>query len=262
SETFPLTNSWMFRTGIEKELLPRGNGLSLHSPTAYYYAMIKPLVNYSIKGIAWYQGESNVQKPEEYYFLLKSLISSWRSDWLMPDLPFLYVQLANYSSTGIEPPVSNWSLLREAQTKALTIPKTAMIVTHDIGEKDDIHPKNKQDVGRRLALAARKIAYNDNIIFSGPIYKSLKFSKNLATVSFDHIGSGLMVKGNELHGFTISADGKNFLPARAKITGKQVIVENPNIHKPIAVRYAWSDSPDAANLYNKEGLPASSFKTN
>lgn len=257
-----LDKPWKFRVGIEKELLPRGNGLSLHSPTAYYYAMIKPLSDYRIKGIAWYQGESNIPKPEEYQPLLASLINVWRKDWQQADLPFLYVQLANYSSTGVEPFISNWALLREAQMRTLKIPYTAMVVIHDIGEKDDIHPRNKLDVGKRLALAAQKIAYHENIVFSGPVYKSIKILDNQVYVSFNPIGTGLKCLGEQLNGFTLSADGKNFIAAQAKIVGKQVVVWNKTISKPIAVRYAWADSPDGANLYNKEGLPASSFKSN
>jgi sialate O-acetylesterase len=261
-DSIPLNNPWKFKFGIELEQLPKGNGLSLHSPTAYYYAMIQPLANYNIKGIAWYQGESNIPKPEQYQELLTSLINVWRNDWQKPNLPFLYVQLANYSPTGIEPEISNWALLREAQMKTLKVQNTAMVVIHDIGEKGDLHPANKQDVGKRLALAAEKVAYHENIVYSGPIYQSIKIKENKAYVSFNHTGSGLMSKGEDLKQFSISADGKNFVIAKAKIIGKQVVVWTENISKPLAVRYAWADDPEGANLYNKEGLPASSFKSN
>jgi sialate O-acetylesterase len=261
-DSIPLNNPWKFKFGIELEQLPKGNGLSLHSPTAYYYAMIQPLANYNIKGIAWYQGESNIPKPEQYQELLTSLINVWRNDWQKPNLPFLYVQLANYSPTGIEPEISNWALLREAQMKTLKVQNTAMVVIHDIGEKGDLHPANKQDVGKRLALAAEKVAYHENIVYSGPIYQSIKIKENKAYVSFNHTGSGLMSKGEDLKQFSISADGKNFVIAKAKIIGKQVVVWTENIIKPLAVRYAWADDPEGANLYNKEGLPASSFKSN
>jgi sialate O-acetylesterase len=260
--SIPLDKPWKFRSGIETPLLPKGNGLSLHSPTAYYYAMIKPLADYPIKGFVWYQGESNTPKPEEYLALLTSLIESWRKDWQQEDLPFLYVQLANYCSTPAEPAVSNWALLREAQMRALKIPNTAMVVIHDIGEKDDIHPRNKSDVGKRLALAAERLVYHENIVFSGPIYKSVKIQGDQVYVSFNHTGTGLKSSGGKLNTFELSADGKNFVAAQAKIAGKQVVVWNHNITKPVAVRYAWADSPDGANLYNNEGLPASSFKSN
>lgn len=261
-DTITLNKPWKYRFGIEKELLPKGNGLSLHTPTAYYYAMIKPLSNYKIKGILWYQGESNIPKPEEYQSLLRSLINQWRKDWQDPTLPFIYVQLANYLATVKEPENSNWALLREAQMKSLKIPNTAMAVIHDIGEKDDLHPANKSDVGKRLALAAQKIAYHENIVFSGPIYKSISIEGEKVVVSFNHVGSGLKFTGEKLNYFSISEDGKNFIPAQATIVNNQVVVWNSLISKPIAVRYAWADSPDGANLYNQEGLPASSFKSN
>ncbi|MFC3560344.1 sialate O-acetylesterase [Pedobacter jamesrossensis] len=261
-DTITLNEPWKYKFGIEKELLPKGNGLSLHTPTAYYYAMVKPLSNYKIKGILWYQGESNIPKPEEYQSLLGSLINQWRKDWQDPMLPFIYVQLANYLATDKEPENSNWALLREAQMRSLEIPYTAMAVIHDIGEKDDLHPRNKSDVGKRLALGARKIAYHENIVFSGPIYKSITIDGENVVISFDHVGSGLKFIGEKLNYFSISDDGKNFIPAKAKIVNNQVVVWNELISKPIAVRYAWADSPDGANLYNQEGLPASSFKSN
>lgn len=262
SESIALDAPWKFKFGVETELLPRGNGLSGHSPTAYYYAMIQPLANYAIKGITWYQGESNTPKPEEYKALLTSLIHTWRKDWQLAKLPFLYVQLPNYSKTGIEPLISNWALLREAQMQTLNVPYTGMAVTHDIGEKDELHPWNKQDVGKRLALIAERIAYHENKIYSSPIYKSVKFIGHQAYVSFDPVGTALKCLGEKLNTFTISADGKEFVPAQAKIVGKQVLIWNDTIAKPIAVRYAWADSPDGANLYNQQGLPASSFKSN
>jgi sialate O-acetylesterase len=262
TDSIPLNKVWKFKFGIEQELLPRGNGLSLHSPTAYYYAMVKPLANYAIKGIAWYQGESNVTKPEEYEGLLTALIKLWRADWQQPNLPFLIVQLANYSATNVEPAVSSWALLREAQLKALKIPHTALAVTHDTGERNDLHPSNKMDVGKRLALAARKIAYGENIVYAGPTYHSMKIEGAAIRVSYSHVGGGLTHTGEQLNGFSLSADGEHFIPASARIVGKQVIVSSTRITKPIALRYAWADSPDGANLYNKEGLPAPSFKSN
>ncbi|WP_443938917.1 sialate O-acetylesterase [Pedobacter sp. MW01-1-1] len=262
NQSIAINSGWSYQFGIKKEYLPKGNGLSLHSPTAYYYSMIKPLSKFSIKGIVWYQGESNVSKPEEYHPLLTSLISQWRNDWQQASLPFLYVQLANYCSTPTEPAVSNWALLREAQMKTLNVPNTAMVVIHDIGERNDIHPKNKLDVGKRLALAARNVAYHEKIISSGPLFKSVSIQKNRVLVTFDHFGNGLMCKGTQLHTFELSDDGNKFVAANAKIVNNQVFVWSDSVTKPIAVRYAWADSPDSANLYNKEGLPASSFRSN
>jgi sialate O-acetylesterase len=262
NDSFDIAGKWMYRVGIEKELLPRGNGLSAHTATAYYYSMIHPLAGYGIKGVLWYQGESNTPKPEEYTSLFTSLISLWRKDWKNPALPFLFVQLANYSKTPEEPAISNWALLREAQSNTLALPFTGMAVIHDIGEKNDIHPHNKQDVGKRLALAARKIAYKEHLVYSGPMYKSMHIVGNKVSLSFKHTGTGLKCIGPKLKYFTISADGKNFIEAQAAILGDKVVVWNDSITNPIAVRYAWADSPDGANLYNTEGLPASGFRTN
>ena len=261
SDSIELKDKWMYRVGIEKEAVPNGNGLSAHTPTAYYYPMIKPLAGYGIKGVIWYQGESNAAKPQEYQPLFSSLISLWRKDWENPKLPFIYVQLANYSPPKNEPAISNLSLIREAQTQTLSMPFTGMAVTHDIGEKNEIHPRNKQDVGKRLALAAQKIAYHEHIVYSGPTYKSVNIVGNKAYLKFDNIGSGLKSTGEKLNYFTISSDGKNFIKAQAAIKGNKVVVWNDKITQPIAVHYAWADNPDGANLYNKEGLPASSFRT-
>ncbi len=261
TDSIELKDQWMYRVGIEKEAVPYGNGLSAHSPTAYYYPMIKPLAGYGIKGVIWYQGESNAAKPQEYQPLFSSLITLWRKDWENPKLPFLYVQLANYSPPENEPAISNLALLREAQTQILALPFTGMAVTHDIGEKNDIHPRNKQDVGKRLALSAQKIAYHERIVYSGPIFKSIKIVGNKAYLKFKNTGSGLKSTGEKLNYFTISSDGKNFVEAQAAIVGKKVVVWSLKITQPLVVRYAWADSPDGANLYNKEGLPASSFRT-
>lgn len=261
-DSIALNKPWQFRFGIQKTYLADGNGLSFRTPTAFYYAMIKPVVNYNIKGFVWYQGESNVAKAYEYQEIFTSLIKLWRKDWQQEKLPFLYVQLANYLSPNAKPEVSNFSLLREAQLKTLAVPNTAMAVIHDIGERNDIHPANKQDVGKRLALAAQKLAYHENVVFSGPIYKSMKAVGDKIYISFDHVGTGLKCLGNQLNQFAITADGKNFVPAQASIVGEQVVVWNSSIKNPQAVRYAWADDPEGANLYNQEGLPASGFRSN
>ena len=259
--TVSLSNKWLYRPGIKKKVLPAGNGMPLQSPTAYYYAMIKPLSGLNIKGIIWYQGEANTNAPEKYHQLFSILIKAWRRDFNQSDLPFLFVQLANFSRSGKEPEISNWALLREAQTQALQLHNTGMAVTHDIGERRDIHPRNKGDVGRRLALAAHKIAYRENIEHSGPIYQSMEVRGDRVYITFTHAEIGLSVKGDTLQHFVISGDGKTFTKASAKIEGNKVVVWNEKITEPTAVRYAWADSPDGANLYNKEGLPASSFRT-
>lgn len=232
-------------------------------PLGLYNGMIAPLRNYKIKGVIWYQGESNTGNPCEYQKLFPALIADWRQKWNQGDFPFLYVQLANFMQVNDQPSESNWAELRQAQLKTLAIPNTAMAVTIDIGEWNDIHPLNKQDVGRRLALAARKVAYGDNqVVYSGPIYKSMKIDKNKIILTFSNTDGGLVAKGGgELEYFAIAGEDKKFVWAKAKIEGNKVIVWNDNITHPAAVRYAWADNPEGANLYNKEGLPASPFET-
>jgi sialate O-acetylesterase len=191
------------------------------------------------------------------------MITDWRQKWKLGNFPFLYVQLANYLPTQLQPGESSWAELREAQFKTLGLPNTAMAVTLDIGEWNDIHPLNKSDVGKRLALAAEKVAYrNAVVVSSGPLYQSMKVMGNKIVLSFTNTGSGLIAKSkSELKYFSIAGANKKFVWARARIDGNRVIVWNDSISRPVATRYAWADNPDGANLYNKEGLPASSFRT-
>jgi sialate O-acetylesterase len=191
------------------------------------------------------------------------LIKDWRAKWNQEDLPFLYVQLPNFMEAKKEPSESTWAELREAQLKSLSLPNTAMAVAIDIGEWNDIHPLNKKEVGHRLALAAENVAYGDkNVISSGPLYKSMKIKGNKIIISFTNTGSGLTVRGGgELRYFSIAAADKKFVWANAKIKNNKVVIWNSNILHPLAVRYAWADNPEGANLFNKEGLPASPFRT-
>jgi len=232
-------------------------------PLGLYNGMIAPLLNYTIKGVIWYQGESNTARPLEYRKLFPALIADWRQQWNLGNFPFLYVQLANYMQAQNQPSESNWAELREAQLKTLTVPNTAMAVTIDIGEWNDVHPLNKEDVGKRLALGAQKIAYGDDTVaYSGPIYQSMKIEGNKIILAFKHIGGGLISQGaNELKHFAIAGADKKFVWAKTKVQGNKVIVWNDDIPNPAAVRYAWADNPEGANLYNKEGLPASPFRT-
>ena len=223
--------------------------------------MIAPLVNYSIKGVIWYQGEANASRASEYHQLFSSLIKDWRQKWQQGNFPFLYVQLANFMQTKKEPSESNWAALREAQLKTLSVPNTGMPVITDIGEWNDIHPLNKEDVGKRLALAAEKIAYKENIVYSGPLYQSMKIDADKIIISFTNIGSSLIAKDGDLKYFSIAGADKNFVWAKAIIKNNKVIVWNDIIKNPVAVRYAWADNPEGANLYNKEDLPASPFRT-
>ena len=256
-----LTGEWKFRLGAEMPPLESQTFIRW-KPTGLYNAMIAPLINYKIKGVIWYQGESNAERPKEYLSLFSTMIKDWRTNWNEGDFPFLFVQLPNFMETKSEPSESNWALLREAQLKTLSLPNTGMVVAIDIGEWNDIHPLDKKDVGYRFALAAEKLAYGDNIVYSGPIYKSMKIDGNKIILSFTHTGSGLIAKGdNKLKYFAIAGNNKKFVWANAKIENNKVVVWNDKVKNPVAVRYAWADNPDGANLYNKEGLPASPFRT-
>ena len=224
--------------------------------------MIAPTINYSIKGVLWYQGETNAGKPGEYHELLTALIADWRNKWHTPDLPFIYAQLPNFMEVQYSPAESQWAELREAQLKALHLPNTGMAVTIDAGEWNDVHPLDKKDVGDRLALAAEQVAYGEKtIVSSGPVYQSAKIEGTKIVITFTNIGGGLIAKGGgELTQFAIAGADKKFVWANAVIEGDKVIVSNDDIANPLYVRYAWADNPDGANLYNKEGLPASPFR--
>lgn len=227
-------------------------------PVAYLYrAMIQPLVPYAIKGVIWYQGESNASRAQEYRILLPTMIKCWRNAWAQGDFPFLIVQLAPYGRTS-KP--DTWPELREAQLfTAQTVPNTGIVVITDYGDCEDIHPKQKKPVGERLGLLARGIAYGEKIVYSGPIYRSMKIEGNKAILSFDW-AKGLHSKGGDLKGFTVAGEDHNFVPAKAEIVGENVVVYSPEVQKPVAVRYGWSDCPDV-NLFNGAGLPASPFRT-
>jgi sialate O-acetylesterase len=225
--------------------------------------MIHPILNYPVKGAIWYQGEANVDRAYQYRRLLPLMIDDWRKQWNQPDLPFFIVQLANYMSPPSKPEESSWAELREAQSMTLSLPNTGMAVAIDIGEADDIHPRNKQDVGRRLAISALKVAYGNDVVHSGPVFREMKTEGRHAVLSFDHIGSGLMCpdKYGYLKGFTIAGSDRVFHWAKAHIRGDQVWVYSERVENPIAVRYGWASNPDDVNLYNAEGLPASPFRT-
>jgi sialate O-acetylesterase len=222
-------------------------------PAVLFNGMIHPLIPYGIKGVLWYQGESNANQAEEYLTLFPTLIRDWRARWKQGEFPFLYVQVAPYG--GMPPEI------REAQFLSLgKINNAAMTVTTDVGDADDIHPRNKQPVGHRLALAARALAYGESIEYSGPLYESMKTKNGKIVLQFRHTGSGLVAKDGPLKGFTIAGKDKTFVPAHAEIQGNTVVVSADGIADPIAARYGWENVPDV-NLYNQEGLPASPFRT-
>ncbi len=258
-----LKGEWHYKQGAGMEPLA-GQTFIRWKPLGLYNGMISPLINYGIKGVIWYQGESNAGRPMEYRELFPAMIADWRERFNQGDFPFLFVQLANYMEVKDKPSESNWALLRESQSKTLNVKNTGMAVTIDIGEWNDIHPLNKKDVGERLAFAAQKIAYNNkNIVYSGPVYESMVVNGNKIELTFSEVGSGLIFKGdNEQGAFAICGSDKKFVWAKALITGKdKIIVWCDNIENPVAVRYAWADNPAGVNLYNKEDLPASPFRT-
>jgi sialate O-acetylesterase len=235
--------------------------LYFNQPSVLFNGMIAPVIPYGMRGVIWYQGESNAYRACQYRELFPAMITQWRRIWEQEDFPFLFVQLANYH---FEPQV--FPELREAQSMTLKLPQTAMAVTIDIGDSTDIHPKNKQEVGRRLSLAAQKIAYGEDILYSGPVHKRMFIEGSECWLLFNHVGDGLMAKGGgELHGFSVAGTNRKFLQARARIDGNQIIVWNEDIDHPVAVRYAWANHPVACNLYNQSGadpcLPASPFRT-
>jgi sialate O-acetylesterase len=230
-----------------------------HRPASLYNAMIMPLVPYAFQGAIWYQGESNASRAHQYQRLFPLMIDDWRDTW-RKEFPFYFVQLANYRERKEQPADSDWAELREAQTMSLGLPKTGMAVIIDIGEADDIHPRNKKDVGERLALNALAQTYGKDIPYSGPMFKDMAVDGNEIRITFDHSYEGLEAKGGELRGFAIAGEDRQFVWADARIDGETVIVSNPEVQKPVAVRYAWADNPEAT-LYNSAALPASPFRT-
>lgn len=230
--------------------------------TIIYNAMIHPIIPFSIRGTLWYQGEANVDNAYEYGRTFPLMIKSWRKEW-NDEFPFLFVQLASFGSNDSSNRGSKWAEIRESQTKTLSLPKTGMAVTTDVGEAKDIHPKNKQDVSQRLAAIALNDIYNLPQTCNGPVYKSVSFTDGKAILSFSSIGRGLWVKNKygALAGFEMAAADRRFYFARAFLRGNQIQVSADSVANPVAVRYGWSDAPVDINLYNIDGFPASPFRT-
>ncbi|MCX6237314.1 MAG: beta galactosidase jelly roll domain-containing protein [Bacteroidia bacterium] len=262
-DTIKLAGSWQYQLGCIMPPTP-GQTFVNWKPTGLYNGMLAPANNYAIKGAAWYQGESNAERFQEYQKLLTALIADWRLKHNQGYFPFIIAQLPNFMDAKDQPSESSWAWFRNAQLKtSQTVENIALTVNIDLGDWNDIHPQNKEDVGKRLALAAERLAYHDKkVVASGPIYQSLKIKGNKVELTFNNCGSGLVVKdGKALKQFAIAgADGK-FIWAQAKIEGNKVVVWNEAISNPVSVRYAWADNPEGANLYNVEGLPASPFRT-
>ena len=260
---FTLAGQWQYRVGLNwNELttptLTPGNP---NYPTQLSNGMIEPLIPFALRGAIWYQGESNAGRAYQYRRLFPVLIRDWRQRWQQGDFPFLFVQLANFMAVKEEPGEDSWAELREAQLLTLRQPNTAMAVAIDIGDAEDIHPKNKQEVGRRLALGALRVAYDKKVIHSGPIYHSMQREGNTIRLLFDYVGEGLVIKnGPPLLGFAIAGADRQFRWAKAELDGNEVVVWHEDIPNPVAVRYAWTANP-RCNLYNSAGLPASPFRT-
>lgn len=266
ADTVDLKGTWQYKVGtVFRPVMGGGFGGGIsaqNQPTALYNAMVAPEVGYALKGFCWYQGESNAGRAEEYARLLPALINDWRTRWKQPALPFLYVQLPGFMDYNYLPAESSWALLREAQLKALSVPNTAMAVAIDLGEWNDIHPDNKKTVGERLALAAVKTAYHEDMVSSGPLYRSAAIDGNKVVISFTNEGGGLVTNDGEAPGeFAIAGSDKKFVWARTKLEDGKVVVWSDEVPAPQYVRYAWADNPVNANLYNREGLPASPFRT-
>jgi len=255
--TLALSGPWQYRVGGSLENAPtfpsRPSPDNPHQPAALFNGMISPLIPYAIRGVTWYQGEANSGHGKQYRELFPLLIGDWRAHWSEGDFPFLFVQIAPHSDMTPE--------IREAQFLTLArSPRTAMAVITDAGDAHDIHPSHKQVVGARLALAAQALAYGKKIEYSGPLFRSVKFKRDKAVLEFTHTGGGLVAQGGELRGFTIAGADKKFIPAKAEIKGRKVVVRSDQMPAPVAVRYGWANVPDV-NLFNGAGLPASPFRT-
>jgi sialate O-acetylesterase len=252
--------------------------------TELYNGMIAPLIPYAIKGAIWYQGESNAGRAHQYRTLFADMIRNWRQDWKQGDFTFLLVQLAPFRDIKEQPGDSDWAELREAQQLATKVlPKVGMAVITDVGDEKDIHPKRKEPVGARLALAARGITYGQRVTQSGPVFRRMKVKKGQAVLSFRHVGKGLEARplltnglpatglwtaktgqalesAQSLAGFAVAGEDRKFVWAKAEVQRNQVLVSSPSVAKPVAVRYGWADYP-VVNLWNQDGLPASPFRT-
>lgn len=245
--------------------LTGGFGALEHQPAVLYNAMIAPLLPLSIQGAIWYQGESNADNKAdaiEYKQLFPAMIKDWRQRWGQGEFPFLFVQLATFGAIQSQPADANWGYLREAQSATLSLPNTGMAVTTDIGNPLNIHPVQKQEVGERLAAEAMRVVYGKpNLPSTGPQFSSFKIKGNQVILEFKNTGKGLLAKAGPLKQFAVAGADKKFYWAEAVIVGRQIIVTCKQVPKPVAVRYAWANSPVDANLYNKEGFPASPFRT-
>lgn len=254
-----LEGHWRYRIGARVERLEPQTFFQ-YKPAGLYNGTIAPLRRFNMAGVLWYQGESNAGRAAGYRHLFREMVRDWRDTWDIGEFPFLYVQLANFDPEDGDP--ASWAPIREEQRLSLAVPNTAMAVAIDVGEANDLHPQDKKTVGERLALCARKLALGEDVVYSGPLFRAAARQGAAVAVQFDHVGGGLVARGGgELQGFEVAGADGRFVPARAEIAGDRVLVSSPDVPEPVHVRYAWKNDPAEANLYNREGLPASPFST-
>jgi len=255
----PLKGNWKYQVeSVKSDIGPNSY------PSLLYNAMVNPLIPYAFEGVLWYQGESNSSRAQQYKKAFPLLITDWRTKWNQGDFPFYFVQISSFNANnGNSNNGSMWAELREAQSQTLKLPNTGMCITTDIGNPKDIHPTNKQDVGKRLAAIALKNVYKQNRICTGPTYKSMEIQGNKITVSFDNLGSGLFTpdKYGYVKGFEIAGEDRLFYFAKAQIVNNKVVVFSDKVTNPMAIHFGWADDASDNNLYNNEGFPADSFRT-
>lgn len=264
-QNISLYGAWSYQPGPDLSTLPDPPeyaafaGPSRDAPTVLYNAMIAPLTSFRIRGVIWYQGESNEDRPTLYRTLFPALIRDWRAQWGY-EFPFLFVQLAGFNHNDLDPGNYSWPELRDAQTVALSLPQTGMATAIDVGDEEDIHPKDKQDVAHRLVLVADKVAYGENVVDSGPTYQSMRVEGARIRIKFSNLGSGLLIKDKYGYprGFEVAGSDGKVVWAQAQMEGSDIIVFHEGLDHPIAVRYDWSNTPDG-NVFNQEGLPALPF---
>jgi sialate O-acetylesterase len=263
-----LLGEWLYKADdkIDGAVFPKPlvvNVSPFSTPAVLYNGNIAPLTSLAIKGFIWYQGEANTSRGSEYRTLFPALIKDWRKQFKQGDLPFLFVQLANYMQEVPTPQESDWAELREAQSAALNLLNTGMATIIDVGEANDIHPKNKMDVGKRLGLAALRVAYNKNIVSQGPTYESFQVKDGAAIIHFTKGTDQLITKNKYgyIHEFAVAGSDNKFHWAKAFVRNNTVVVSSDLVKSPVSVRYAWSDNPGTIDLYNSAGLPAVPFRT-
>lgn len=264
--SIPLAGEWKYKPTLNKSEYPAQpqSKVNIHVPSCLYNGMIAPITNLSIKGVIWYQGETNAWRAYQYRSLFPLMINDWRKQFAQGDFPFLYVQLAGYTDLVKEPQDNTWAELREAQTMTLNLPNTGMAVAIDLGNPYDVHPTNKQEVGRRLAVEAQKLVYGKTYLKTSPLYQRMETDGNKIIIHFSNAENGLISTDEKIGGFAIADRSKKFVWANVKIENDKVIIWNDDIKEPVAVRYAWTGSPvesNGANLYNAENFPVSPFRT-